>query len=527
MLLFLFTLPLIGAICAAIMSRTGTLRQYANIALIAALALTLLLLWITGADGVEMVVGSWSPVSFTGAPLIFISTVGARVVLSAVLLLMIIALSQRVREPTAHGMVSSVIVFLALGVVALSQNLITLLIGIGLVDLYSAVYGIRESRRTESIIRDTLFHGASLLVLLVTFALYAAEGNSLYLPLAQLPARFGAYIMLALALRFGLVPLRAIGDQHSGTSWVTKASSLAGLLLMARLPQMLAGEFRAWFFGLLLITALAVLLIGALSADKPRLRAAVNFSTLSIAAASAVVWQGEVMLIAAIAWLIGTVLVTQTASDYPHAARYVIRGLRILGAACLLGLPLTIGFVGRAGMLSIWAARGGGGALLIAAFIVIQLLLTVNVLRLALWSDAPAADSKFSITSWIGIGALGLAGLLTLVLGISPQSIGAPAFGEILSGNTALDWLLWVLPVLLGAAAWWFEARWLAWVSGVRGRLIALLNLEWWQQILAGAVGRIARPLSSVYTFLESDGVLLWAVIVILIIVLVSRPGGP
>jgi hypothetical protein len=61
----------------------------------------------------------------------------------------------------------------------------------------------------------------------------------------------------------------------------------------------------------------------------------------------------------------------------------------------------------------------------------------------------------------------------------------------------------------------------------VRDRLIALLNLEWWQQILAGAVGRIARPLSSVYTFLESDGVLLWAVIVILIIVLVSRPGGP
>lgn len=527
MLLCVFLLPLAGAALYGLLSRLVSIRQHTHLAFLCAMLLAFIAAWIVRPASLELVVGNWSPISFTGTPLVLITYPAAMSILAVVLLVIIVSSAQRAQRLTPSSAVMMAMVFIALAITALAQNLVTLLIGIGLVDLYSVLHNVIHSRQPTRALRDGLYHGASLLLLLITFALYAAEGNSLYLPLAHLPARFGVYLMIALVMRFSLLPLRSINDQLSDDAWVSKASPLAGLLLMMRLPQLMEGEFRAWFFGLLLVTALVALIIGALSADRARLRSAVDTGAFVVAALSAVVWQNGIMAVAAIAWLLGTALLAQTATGYPRIARLAVRVARMIGAASLIGLPLTIGFIGRAGIISTWAGRGAGGAALIVAFALAQLLLVICVIRLALWPDAPAPEQKAEPAQWIGLATLIICGLGIVVFGLNPELAAAPDLGATFSRNKFVDWLMWLLPTLLGAAAWWFEARWLKWTTNIRDTLIKIISLAWWQDILGGAVGRIARPLGGVFTFLESEGVLLWAIIVVLIVVLVSRPGGP
>jgi hypothetical protein len=45
--------------------------------------------------------------------------------------------------------------------------------------------------------------------------------------------------------------------------------------------------------------------------------------------------------------------------------------------------------------------------------------------------------------------------------------------------------------------------------------------------LFVGAAGRIRAPFTVVFDILESDGALVWAAIVALLAILVSRPGGP
>ena len=165
--------------------------------------------------------------------------------------------------------------------------------------------------------------------------------------------------------------------------------------------------------------------------------------------------------------------------------------------------------------------------ILIAGFAVTQLLLTFCVLRLALWRVTPNTDESPAISHYLPAAVLAVLSLHVVLFGLSPGLATAPSLGEQLSRNGLAGWLTWLFPTLLGAAAWWYESRWLAYIVLARDAVISLIDLSWWQNILGGALNRIGRPLGSIFIFLESDGALLWAVIVILVIVLVSRPGGP
>jgi hypothetical protein len=51
--------------------------------------------------------------------------------------------------------------------------------------------------------------------------------------------------------------------------------------------------------------------------------------------------------------------------------------------------------------------------------------------------------------------------------------------------------------------------------------------MGWLTGLFAGAAGRIRAPFARVFNILESDGALIWAAIVALLAILVSRPGVP
>ena len=115
------------------------------------------------------------------------------------------------RQKAARA-IAGALLFSALCVTALAYNLVTLVVGIGLVDLVAAICGLLKTQQPGRVLRDALLHFASLVLLTVAVALYEASGNSLYLPLAHLSSRLIPLISGALVLRFSLVPLRAVSD---------------------------------------------------------------------------------------------------------------------------------------------------------------------------------------------------------------------------------------------------------------------------------------------------------------------------
>jgi hypothetical protein len=495
--------------------------------------LTFIVAWIVRPVKLETVFGNWLPVSFTGTPLIVaFNPEGISIVIAVATVMTLEALVRSRTTPlldaaaTGRAVIAA-LVFGALVVTMLAHNLVTLLVGIGLVDLFVAVHGVLQTRQPGRVLRDALFHVISLAFLVVAIALYDASGNSLYMPLAHIPERLMPFIMVALALRFSLVPLRAASDLRYDGDWTEKACIIASLLVLARLPQLAAPELRAWFYGLALLTGLSMLIAGSLSSNRFTLQNCVEAGALAVTLTAAASWQTGTIVVATIAWILGTALVSQTSAAYPATVRRIVQIARYIGAACLIGVPLTAGFVGRAGVAALWANRGPGGMILIAGIAITQLLLTYCVLRLAMWRVTPSADEPATISHYLVAAVLAILSLHVVLFGVSPSLAAAPSLGEQLGHNGWAGWLIWLLPTLIGCAAWWYESRWLSYISLVSDALISFTDLSWWQNILGGALNRIARPLGSIFIFLESDGALLWAVIVILIIVLVSRPGGP
>jgi hypothetical protein len=183
--------------------------------------------------------------------------------------------------------------------------------------------------------------------------------------------------------------------------------------------------------------------------------------------------------------------------------------------------------VGRIGVINTWAGRGVNGLLLVAALTLGQLLLTLCALRLWHWREAPGEDVAPSLEGYLLSAALGILCLHIMLFGIVPSLAGSASVIDLVTQNGLLGWLLWLFATLLGTAGWWFQPQWSGLLADSGQKIAAVIGLRWWQDILVGALERIAKPLRGLFVFLESDGALLWAVIVILIIVLVSRPGGP
>ena len=61
----------------------------------------------------------------------------------------------------------------------------------------------------------------------------------------------------------------------------------------------------------------------------------------------------------------------------------------------------------------------------------------------------------------------------------------------------------------------------------LRSRLHSAFDANGLGNLFGDSFAALGRPLGGVFAFLESDGALIWGVIVVLIALLVNRPGGP
>ena len=111
--------------------------------------------------------------------------------------------------------------------------------------------------------------------------------------------------------------------------------------------------------------------------------------------------------------------------------------------------------------------------------------------------------------------------------GLLPQLLGATGLNQPVARNGLAGWVTWLLAVVAGVAVWWYEERWQLRLGAWRNTIEKAINLNWLREIWSGATERLARPFRLIFPFLESDGALLWAIILVLLVVLVTRPGGP
>lgn len=538
LLIALTASPLLGILLAAAFAQppcqTARLALPTRLPVIAGAGAALIAAWmLLGQTDWETVVGNWSPVSFTGLPLAmagFAPSAGIIIAWTTLHFLHSLQLPNAA-HPESHPAAPALLVA-SLTLVAFANNLVTLLVGLGLTDLLTAYWALRRRDNERNALIGLMLSGLSVALLTLVVAVHISAGNSPHLPLVRLDTSAATTLALAIALRLNFAPFRASPDVWGDLRTVSGA--VGGLLALTRLPTLGITRLPEWFYGLALASALLTLLIALLRADA--LAPAVATVGAYLAGASAVLATPGATASATIAWLVGAALIGQPQfADAPLWAKRVRRAARAAGALCLIGAPLTAGFVGQAGVVATWTERGAGGWLFALAWGAVFAVMTYVLLKIVVSSaDEQAQMVRFAAqpprpSVWVAREAIGgliaLAPILTF--GIAPALLTAGSLADALARNSAAGWASWSIAIIAGALLWRLEPRWRPAIRSTSDRAIDALELGWFYSLLSGAAARLRHPFGQVFALLESDGMLLWALIAVLLAVLIARPGGP
>lgn len=574
----LIALPLAGALAANILSQIPRAQHLAWLAPAAGAGLTLVVAWLLRTASFEVTFGNWAPVSVVGMPLILAgNTPGMTIVIALAAVQFATALNRDEWTPRPHHTLSALL-FSAMAMVALSNSLTALFVGLGLADILAIATSTLRNRDYRRVLTDAMFYGAANALLVIALVLYAAEGNSLYFPLADIPDRLMGFISVALALRLGLVPLRSTGGQFHDTHWTQLAGTAGSFVVVIKIQSLLTPEFRAWVFALALLTALFTLAMGTISSRRLNQSAAVSAGMAGIITTSALLMQPGIIAAGVAGWLAGVTLLTRVPPGTTTPGRRVQQAGLAIGAACIIGLPLTAGFIARSGVAAVWGDRHLAGATLVASYGAVQMLLTICTLGLlpaiafrlrpgtsrdtpgataaslrspdeapgerpqeppgeVVEADVPipaetpariARPDRSPVIDWLpSLLAVAALSLHAILFGIAPDLAGGPALAAALDRMGAAGWLTWLISTGLGVLAWRFQWRWLSAFKPIRQIIYDVVSLGWLHTILDGAMLRIGSPLSRASVILESDSGLMFTIIILLIIVLVARPGGP
>jgi hypothetical protein len=331
-----------------------------------------------------------------------------------------------------------------------------------------------------------------------------AAQSSLYFPLATPAPRSTAFFVGALLLRALSLPLYPGAISN-------KSGRVATLILLMRLLGLNNALLTPGIALVLLLAGLMALARAAVTPDaEVRLLSAQTGAfllTLLPHPADSPAWVAA----AIIAWSLGSELLERP-----------VRVARIIGALSLFGLPPLLGFVARSGIaladqplaFGIWALG--------------MLLLALALTRLALGQTQPQNPSPAQARPRLTVApdALVMAAPL-IVFGVLPQLLGLPALPALISRQSAAGWLGMILAFGGGIALALFWPRWRNKMARPFALANTALDFSWVDALLEGGANRLGRPFKEIFAFLESEGILIWAVAAALIAVLVSRSSGP
>lgn len=192
--------------------------------------------------------------------------------------------------------------------------------------------------------------------------------------------------------------------------------------------------------------------------------------------------------------------------------------LPLIGAAAMVGAPLTAGFIGLGHLYGSLAAAGGWVWLVLGVVLFAQSILTAGLLNTVFWTDQPLEAEPVIIATYYG-GLSAPAILLVLIALAAPvmaTALAVPALGVFgLAGARSVSALVFVAATVGAGAAMWRYDTWLRDRLGLflGLSLASFVRLEWLYRWAWGAVRGVAAMVDHLAGVLEGQGALLWTLV--------------
>lgn len=525
---------LLAGVLALLLSLTLPARYPGPVAAATAGLALIALLALGGQLPAEAIVSFWQPLALSGIPVSLRLEGMTWLYALALTGLSVAALLTGLSRPGGRRTASRgfILLLLAAGLAAVSSsNLLTLCLSWTFLDvMFLGAVALTEDR--ERVSEHTTFalaaNGLATLLVWIVALLGMRDGASQYLHLFSFSVAQTTLLAIAGVVRLGLYPLHlwlpAEFDLRPGlSSLLHLAPATAGLSLLSQLVLGARGDLP--LHNPLTYAAGTALLVGAVLAwgqDEPG-RA---LSFIVLAQTGLVVlggtWGGEAAALALVAQ--GLVLLLSTGVLFlgqgydPHRRIWSLPG--VIAGAALMGMPFTLGFVGRSALYAAFWSAGAWVLLVLSG--VGQALLLAAVLRLLL---RPVTGPLPPSPIVQGLGAVGLAGLAVplVVFGLAPERLAGllgvtpPSLMQGLAQMPVAGWVTWGLGLGLGVALWRRDAQVREARAQLQPLLVALFSLRWLYRAAAALVEGVSRGVRGLALLLEGEGALLWVLVVLVL----------
>ena len=409
-----------------------------------------------------------------------------------------------------------------------SDNLLTRVIAWALLDViyFLALLFLAEAEGLEpQAVLNLAFNSVGTLLAVGAAVMISRTSPTLSLQDAAITSQSTLLITLAAVFRLGLFPLHLglpteINIRQGLGSLLRLIPAAVALETLSRLAVFgFAEPIRLWFT----VFGLAAALVGALQlwnvADPRRGLAYVIIAQSGIALLAGL-WGGAQAALSlaatALTLLLGSALVfLANGHDEQRPWGSLLSGL---GAAAILGLPGTLGFLGVGSLYSSLLAAGGWAWLVLAAVVVAQTVLAAGLLYTLFWAGQPmSGDPALVAAYWGGLSLPAILLVATAVFGdLIADTLGLPAPG--LLGFAGLGSVVAVGLVFLtggaGFALWRFQDVVRGGSSALTGASLAsLARLDWLYRLVWGVIRGVGSVVDTLANVLEGEGAILWALV--------------
>ena len=402
----------------------------------------------------------------------------------------------------------------ALGILAVTaDNPLTLILSWSAIDLAELIVMLRPTSESEQTRSVAIAFAARLAgTLLVLWAILESQAGGTALSFDTIPPKVGIYLLVAVGLRLGVLPLHLPYKQENilrrgfGTT-LRLVSAAASLSLLARIPSASFASSVTPY--LLILAAIASIYAGWLwlrASDEILGRPfwVVGVASLSVAASLRGNPTGS------IAW--GLILILDGSMLFLFSARQrSVLWLPLLALWGMSALPFSLA-------ASTWQTGDNGAWFFLIPFILAQSFLMAGFIRHAIHPGETSLESQERWTKVLyPTGLLLLAGTSTL-LGVWGWS-GARTFGIWWVSLAAL--ILAVIFSTLGVTVLTRLAP-----DSTPNRWIGLFRLNWLYRLVTALFSFIRRITETLTATLEGDTGLLWSLLLLALIISVLTSRG-
>ena len=506
-------------------------RYTGLIAVAAALGAMLALLFMALRLPVAATLSRWEPLDLVGAGLTLSVDGLAWLFGLGVLAVALAALVTGLARPGGRRVGTRVTMLLltACGLISIfSDNLLTRVMAWALLDViyFLALLFLAQADGLEpQAVLNLAFNSAGTLLAVAAAVLISRTSQDLSLRDAALTSQSTLLITLAAVFRLGLFPLHLglpteINIRQGLGSLLRLIPAAVALEMLSRLAVFgFDDNVRTW----LTVFAVAASVAGALqlwNVGDPRQGLAYVIIAQSGLALLAGLWGGAQAALAlaatALTMLLGCALIfLANGHDEQQPWGSLVSGL---GAAALLGAPLTVGFLGVGHLYASLLAAGGWSWLVLAIVVVAQAMLAAGLLYTVLWAGQPTTgDPALVAAYWAGLSLPAILLVVTALFGgVLADTLDVPMAGTLgFSGMGSIGaTVLVALTAAAGYGLWRFQDVVRGGSALVAGASLAsLARLDWLYRLVWGVIRGAGSAIANLAGVLEGEGAILWALV--------------